>query len=291
MRNWILLLGLTTGCAGAEMDGSQSEARSDIKPGMSQFLFGDSGQSVGSACAAGCIWSACALTVGAQSATHLCEGRECVCIEDGNVYTQCDVPVGSPDAEEAGSSVSHDSTATAGSTCGAGCIWSTYAVSVGAQSATHGCNGRECACVRDGDVWTVCPTSAASTSPPSPRPEPTGRHDSAATHLLNFHESGRITLWNQTFGRNDGADPLNNMRAAARGENARRSCYGTAPCGGVPLDGRLLRGMEALVREYGFSYFVTCLNGASHSYGSLLYSGRAIDIDEVCGGWCRSGNF
>ena len=31
------------------------------------------------------------------------------------------------------------------------------------------------------------------------------------------------------------------------------------------------------------NYFVTSIAGASHSYGSLHYAGRAVDFDEVNG--------
>ncbi len=43
-----------------------------------------------------------------------------------------------------------------GNTCASGCIWSSYAVSYQAQVATHTCDGKPCACVVKGDIWTLC---------------------------------------------------------------------------------------------------------------------------------------
>jgi hypothetical protein len=49
--------------------------------------------------------------------------------------------------------------------CAPGCIWSAYAVSIGAQSSEATCNGAECVCVRNDDVWILC--SDQETSSPS----------------------------------------------------------------------------------------------------------------------------
>lgn len=105
----------------------------------------------------------------------------------------------------------------------------------------------------------------------------------SAQQVLDRHNSELITLWDQTFGRFDGADPLSNIEDAAAGLPAKTSCYGTAPCTTVYLDQRMLDGMVALFRQYGFSYFVTSIAGASHSATSLHYQGRAIDIGTVNG--------
>ncbi len=110
-----------------------------------------------------------------------------------------------------------------------------------------------------------------------------GNNGSDAAKLLDMHNSGQIVLWNQTFGRFDGADPLNNIRDAAAGQLAKTSCHGTAPCTRVAVDDRLLKAMVSLVRDFGFSYFVTSIVGASHSRNSFHYVGRAIDIGEVNG--------
>jgi hypothetical protein len=105
----------------------------------------------------------------------------------------------------------------------------------------------------------------------------------AAADVLDLHDDGVTVLWNQTFGRNDGASPLDNIRDAAAGRPAKTSCYGTAPCDTVYLSGALLDGMLRLATDYGYDTFVTSIAGASHSFGSLHYDGRAFDIDEIDG--------
>jgi hypothetical protein len=104
---------------------------------------------------------------------------------------------------------------------------------------------------------------------------------SAAAALLALHDAGATTLWDETFGRDDGASPLDNIVDAAAGRAAATSCYGGAPCDEVFLDDALLDGMVALARDH--DYFVTSIAGASHSAGSLHYEGRAFDLDEIDG--------
>ncbi len=104
-----------------------------------------------------------------------------------------------------------------------------------------------------------------------------------AQEVLDAHYADRLTLWDQTFGRFDGADPLSNITDAAAGLDAKTSCYGTAPCNRVSLKEPLLRAMRDLRTRYGMSYFVTSITGASHSSGSYHYAGRAVDIDTVNG--------
>ncbi len=104
-----------------------------------------------------------------------------------------------------------------------------------------------------------------------------------ATRILLAHDRGTIVLWDQTFGRSDGADPLANVRAAAAGRAAKTSCYGTAPCSSARLSPSLLSGMATLHEKYGYRYFVTAITGASHSAGSHHYEGRAVDIGVVNG--------
>lgn len=125
------------------------------------------------------------------------------------------------------------------------------------------------------ETWNVLVSSANRCS--------SGSGDSAS-RILDAHNRGAITLWNQTFGRFDGADPLSNITDAANGRAAKTSCYGTAPCTDVQLDSRLLNGMDSLIQDRGFSFFVTTIAGASHSSSSSLhYAGRAVDVDEVNG--------
>ncbi|MFP2896397.1 peptidoglycan-binding domain-containing protein [Corallococcus sp. 4LFB] len=104
-----------------------------------------------------------------------------------------------------------------------------------------------------------------------------------AQSLLNSHNASTITLWDQTFGRFDGADPLNNIKDAAAGRASKTSCYGNAPCTTVFLTSNLLNGMNSLITSRNYRYFVTAISGADHSVGSLHFQGRAFDVDEVNG--------
>ncbi len=111
----------------------------------------------------------------------------------------------------------------------------------------------------------------------------TGGGGGAAGRILAAHGAGSLTLWNQTFGRFDGADPLSNIRDAAAGRSAKTSCYGTAPCTRVVLSSTMLDAVDRLRTQYGFRFFVTTIAGAAHSAGSYHYAGRALDVDEVNG--------
>ena len=46
-----------------------------------------------------------------------------------------------------------------GSYCAEGCIWSSWAVSTGAQELTHYCDGEGCHCVIEGDIYSSCNNS------------------------------------------------------------------------------------------------------------------------------------
>jgi peptidoglycan hydrolase-like protein with peptidoglycan-binding domain len=105
----------------------------------------------------------------------------------------------------------------------------------------------------------------------------------SASTILGAHNAGTLTLWNETFGQFDGADPLSNIRDTVAGLSAKTSCYGNAPCTRVKLSSSLLDGMAKLRTQYGYRYFVTAISGATHSSGSLHYAGRAFDLDEVNG--------
>jgi zinc D-Ala-D-Ala carboxypeptidase len=105
----------------------------------------------------------------------------------------------------------------------------------------------------------------------------------AAQRILDAHNQQRMTLWDRTFSRFDGADPLNNIKDAAAGRKAKQSCHGTAPCGSVNVQPGLLNAVDLLVNQKGYRVFVTTIVGGSHSANSFHYAGRAIDIDEVNG--------
>lgn len=124
--------------------------------------------------------------------------------------------------------------------------------------------------------------SANEPPPPPPPPAVSGRAQ-VAQRLLDEHHASRLTLWNQSFGRFDGADPLSNIQDTANDVRAKTSCYGSAPCNTVVLQLSLLNAMRSLREIYGFRYFVTSIAGAQHSANSYHYAGRAFDIDEING--------
>ena len=86
----------------------------------------------------------------------------------------------------------------------------------------------------------------------------------------------------QVSGRFDGASALDNIRASAAGSSVKRSSYGTAPGGYVPLDRRMLRAIKRLA-DQGYRFRVTSLAGGSHSRTSRHYAGLAFDIDLING--------
>jgi hypothetical protein len=111
-----------------------------------------------------------------------------------------------------------------------------------------------------------------------------GSTGNLAADVLARHDAGTTVLWDQTFGRLDGASPLDNIRDAAAGRPALTSCYGGAPCSEVFLSTALLEGMLGLSDDYGYDTFVTTIAGAAHSSSSSLhYFGRAVDVDEING--------
>ncbi len=107
--------------------------------------------------------------------------------------------------------------------------------------------------------------------------------NASAQRILDAHNQSRITLYDETFGRFDGADALSNIRDAAAGIKAKTSCHGTAPCTTVNLQPAMLSAIDQLVNVKKYNIFVTAIAGASHSARSFHYSGRAIDIGEVNG--------
>jgi zinc D-Ala-D-Ala carboxypeptidase len=108
-----------------------------------------------------------------------------------------------------------------------------------------------------------------------------GPSSGSAANVLARHNANAITLWDQSFGRFDGADPLSNIKDAAAGRASRRSSYGGAPGGSVQLSSAMLSGLASITSRH--QIFVTAISGASHSPNSLHYAGRAFDLDEVDG--------
>jgi hypothetical protein len=161
-----VLISLSVGCAAAEFgEGAPSP---DPQAVIDKSGLGPAKGVVGDVCTSGCIWSGYAVNLGVQSPTHACGAVPCVCVKRGDVYSECAPDVGLLDDADGADS----SEVVAGAACGSSCIWSILAVSLGAQSGTHRCQGRSCACVADGDIWTGCGDGEiAGPDPVAPAPD------------------------------------------------------------------------------------------------------------------------
>ena len=133
----------------------------------------------GEACASGCIWSRYSVDLGVQSPTHSCQDGRCACVEEGNVYASCvaDSDSRNPIATapiSTDSWINADADNVVGFECAPGCTWSSYAVTIGAQSKQADCSVGPCACVLGGNVWLTCEPDSGSVSntPATPRPAP-----------------------------------------------------------------------------------------------------------------------
>lgn len=145
----ILLLGVTMllslGC-------TDMLTESEAWDGVSEKVRPSADRIAGDTCAYGCIWSTFAVAMGAQAAESDCDGQACACVLDGDIWTQCDAESHMANNAQDNQSVR----GTRGDSCGAGCIWSTFAVAIEAQPASADCDGQACACVVEGDVFTAC---------------------------------------------------------------------------------------------------------------------------------------
>ena len=97
--------------------------------------------------------------------------------------------------------------------------------------------------------------------------------DSSRIYLATTHSSGVF----------DSANARQTILDTAKGLQAKRSSYGTAPGGSVWLDPRMLDCMNRLVDVYGYSYAVSETSGGSHSSGSYHYYGTAFDVYTING--------
>lgn len=295
MKQWYWYLGLSlfsvvVGCGDA-LDLDQTVAESHDRGGAYQEVDPSlKVAGVGTSCADGCVWSGWAVSFGAQQATSSCDGTPCACVVQGDINSLCTTtsnatPPSTP--VEPSTPISTESGNAAGDSCGSNCIWSGYAVAIGAQTQEKTCTGGvPCSCVVVDDIYRKCGDTSAPSQPEPTRPtSPPSSHSGGndASRILHKHESGRITLWNQSFGRFDGADPLSNFRDASAGRPAKTSCYGGAPCNEVYLQARMVSSVRKLIEDKNLRFFVTSVAGARHSYGSKHYQGRAIDVDEVDG--------
>ena len=143
----------------------------------------------GDSCASGCIWSTFAVALGAQSGTATCSGQSCACVMEGDIWSICAAQSTAPRPNNPSSNRGSSTSATAGASCASGCIWSTFAVSIGVQDEAARCNGVPCACVVDGDVWSTCNATGAGASSASsnnsvPSPSFGGRYNAAVGNQI-----------------------------------------------------------------------------------------------------------
>ncbi len=113
---------------------------------------------------------------------------------------------------------------------------------------------------------------------------------SSSTSLASrIRDNGRIALDTvHVSGVRDNANARQNIVDTANGLKAARSCYGTAPCGYVTLDPRMLQGMLTLSETYTLR--ISEIAGGSHSSGSLHYAGVAFDVSAINGVGMSSKN-
>ena len=87
-------------CAADGPDADTSVAQPAIPNGGGG---GDAVETSGTACAGGCVWSAWAVSFGAQSAEAQCNDGPCACVRSGNVFDRCAVApagTGGPSSSE-----------------------------------------------------------------------------------------------------------------------------------------------------------------------------------------------
>jgi hypothetical protein len=136
-------------------------------------------------------------------------------------------------------------------------------------------------------VWSLSLVAMLMATLFAPGPALAAQADAASTSTrarlaAEILRSHRITLATvHASGVVDHANARQNIVDTAAGRAARRSCYGTAPCGSVFLNVAMLRGMLALRNSYTFR--VSEIAGGSHSPGSRHYAGKALDVDIIDG--------
>ena len=75
---------------------------------------------------------------------------------DGEIMTNLEFVSEGMETREVMQSPLTEANGALGTSCASGCVWSSLAVNLGAQTATHACAGAACACVVDGDVRASC---------------------------------------------------------------------------------------------------------------------------------------
>ena len=85
-----------------------------------------------------------------------------------------------------------DTFSTVGTSCAEGCVWSGYAVSMEAQIATNDCAGIPCACVENGNVWSLCDPQSTQEEVPEEYPETIAAPDAYVGVPYFFQYSNRL---------------------------------------------------------------------------------------------------
>ena len=164
-------------------DGLTTEAELSAEKGYETGLV-----YAGDSCAEGCIWSRYAVSLNAQAGEQSCVEGPCACVVEGDVYSACTPtntsaleelhPTSAPISEEMYSEEMYSpetyspETYNAGERCAPGCVWSSYAISMGAQAAEASCYTGPCACVQEGDIYASCAQGEAPTPTPPTPPAP-----------------------------------------------------------------------------------------------------------------------
>ena len=182
--------------------------------------------SAGGRCAPGCVWSSYAVSLGVQSEETRCDGRGCACVIDGDIYSSCQAIEGGDDP------ILNDSTGSggggpAGGACAPGCVWSTYAVSSGAQSLVGLCDGQGCACVVSGDIYTRCEAGGGSGIDTGPRRVRFGRSKEVMVGVTeSIGHSARERAFLDMIAAAEGTSVMNNpCGQAAYGYQSLFECY------------------------------------------------------------------
>lgn len=109
-------------------------------------------------------------------------------------------------------------------------------------------------------------------------PAPSGSTAELAQRLLD----NRNIVQEGNRNRNDGSNPLDNLRSAAQGQDARTSRdVANATRRTAPVNPNLLRGLDSLASRYRIG--VSAITGGGHGNNSHHYSGDAVDIATVNG--------
>ena len=236
---------------------------------------------LGAPCASGCIWSAYAVNIGAQWASHVCEGVDCACVVRGDAFSSC-VPEDELVYEDAVDSIADDFGEqapvgrNAGDSCGSGCYWSTTAVTLGFHSEEATCDGLPCACVQQRNESRLCATHSDATNT---EPEPT-INDEVEDELEQSEEApttqpagtGAAQSHSTPYSQATGVQIARAAERIATARNTVGRCYAAAADAIETVTGRFL---------YGYSAYQAADQLAAHP---LFVEGSVSDLRTLPAG-------